>query len=171
MDFIFWIPIIISIITLFWNLWQQRSIESLKSKNEKATLIHKIQFEKEFDIYKDLWSSLIDLKRITESLRPELDHVDINQSDAERKRERLEKLDEIFIKFLNSFEKNKPFYSEKVYLELSEIIKIVKTEAFEFQKKRENIDYWDEAKSNIKKITLLLDKTSDIIRNRIGLIS
>jgi len=171
MDYTFWIPVILAIGSLIWNLMQQRSIENLKSKNEKANLIHRIQFEKEFGIYEDLWAKLIELRNSTGQLRPILDYIDPNQTEEERKTERLKKVDKAFTACLLSFDKNKPFYSKEVYDEVEQTIRTVKKEVIEYQHGDvSDRNYRDQSEKNLDKIVSLIDNTCEIIRQRIGII-
>ena len=171
MNHIFWIPIIVSVLSLIWNYIQQKSIEKIKSENQKNNLIHRIQFEKEFEIYSDLWAKLVDLRNHTRDLRPQLDFIDPNESEKERNIKRFEKLNNSFIVCVNSFEKNKPFYPKIVYDNIAEALKITKREAFGFQRGDKNSDeYWDESEKNINRIIDLTNNICETIRKRIGIV-
>lgn len=171
MDYTFWIPVIISIGALFWNFWQQKSIEKLKRENEKANLIHKVQFEKEFEIYNDLWGKLIDLRNHTGALRPQMDSYDPNQSEEERMKERLEKLNDSFNACLASFDKNKPFYPQDVYDKIEKALRLSRSEAIDYQHgDKHSREYWEDSKKNIDEMIDAMEKVCEIMRKRIGLI-
>jgi len=170
-NYAFWIPVSISIIALFWNYFQHRSIEKLKQENEKARLIHRVQFEKEFEIYSDLWSKLVDLKQQTIALRPHLDYVDPKKTEEEISQERLKRLNESYMACVFSFEKNKPFYAEKVYNKVKEAIQLSFKESIEYNSgDKRSREYWKNAEENIQEFIKIMDSTCDLIRQRIGLL-
>ena len=175
MDYKFWIPIVISICAsigaLIWNYWQQKSIEKLKRENEKENLIHRIQFEKEFAIYNDLWGKLVDLRNMTVSLRPQLEFAELGQTEEERIQERLRKLYDAWNACVISFDTNKPFYPKEVYDQIEKAIRISEREAIEYRHgDSKDKEYWESAEKNIKEIVGSMDKACEIIRQRIGLI-
>jgi hypothetical protein len=170
-NYAIWIPSVLSIIALLWNYWQQKRIEELKHENERTNLIHRVQFEKEFNIYNDLWGKLIDLRNITGDLRPEMGYYDTSKTAEEIAREKLVRINEAFQACVISFDKNKPFYPKEVYDEIEKVLRLSKREATQFQygdSRKE--EYWEEAKKNIQEIIKSMDNACDIIRTRIGLI-
>jgi hypothetical protein len=171
MDYTFWIPVVISLLALIWNFWQQKSIEKLKSENEKSKLIHRIQFEKEFNIYNELWGKLIDLRNLAGALRPEVDFIDPDKTSDEIAIEKINKINDAFHSCVISFDNNKPFYPKEVYDEIEKILRLSRREARQFQggDSRKD-DYWEEGKKNIQGIIESMDKVCEIIRTRIGLI-
>ena len=53
----------------------------IKSALEKEQFIHRLQFEKEFEIYLKLWKKLVDLKDATEMLMPIMDYNEPGKLD------------------------------------------------------------------------------------------
>ena len=84
--------------------------ERLKAKLEKGLHIHKVQFEKEFKIYEDLWSKLVELQKAALSLRPVSDMVDPKETEGERKTRRLTRFGDAIDEFIDVTDKNRPFY-------------------------------------------------------------
>ena len=41
-----------------------KQLESLKSKLGKKNTVHKLQFEKEFQLYGELWKALVNVRKI-----------------------------------------------------------------------------------------------------------
>ena len=145
--------------------------ESENLKNNKETSIHKIQFEKEFKIYNELWRNLIDLRNYTSSLRPEFDFIDPEESDQERKKKKLEKFNFEFSKCVNTFESNKPFYPKDVYDEIDKTIRLARKEVREYnQGEKYNKEYWENTEKNIEEIVNSTSIVCEKIRERIGLI-
>lgn len=169
MDYAFWIPTLISIVAIGFSFFQQLKLANLNSKLEKNNFIHKLQFEKEFEIYSDLWIKLIDVRDKARALRPKFDSVDPNQPIKEIKIQRLSDLQQPYNSCLESFEKNKPFYNDKVYYEIEKILKIVRSEAVDYEyNPSSGLDYYDVAEKNISNILNSLDKISIVIRERIN---
>src|SRR5690349_14807451 len=96
MNYTFWVPTIISIVSVVWNYIQSRKILKLETEAEAKRLIHKIQFEKEFSIYSEMWGKLVDVKNATAELRPVMDQRDSGKTDEEIRADRLIKLQTSF---------------------------------------------------------------------------
>lgn len=168
MDFKFFIPTTISIISLIWNYIQNRKILELSKEIDRKNLIHKFQFEKEFNVYSDLWSKLVHLRDATIRLRPEFDFLPKEKSDAETKEERLKIQWEKFLDVLESFECNMPFYSKEIYNEINGLLILANKERIDYHRgdKKDN-EYWERAEKNIKTVTASMEKISNLIRKRI----
>ena len=171
MENTFWIPTIISVTSLAWNFIQSKKILKLETDAERKTLIHKFQFEKEFNVYTDLWAKLIDLRNKTVSLRPFLDSRDTNKTEDEIM---IERLKEQWIKLVavgETFDKNKPVYSKDVYKEIESLVKLARFEAIDYEHgDRRESTYWEKADENVKKIVDSMDKIANLIRKRIEVV-
>jgi hypothetical protein len=164
------ISIIGTIILGFYGFQFNRKLENLKGKVSRENYIHQLQFEKEFDIYKQLWESLTDLKNYTAQLRPQMDHGDKDKSHDELVKDRLIHIAELRNNHIEMFEKNKPFYSEQVYKKLLDFNKIIKDETFSAKYDDSTTrEYWEIAKDNVEKMYSVSDEICNIIRKRITL--
>lgn len=166
----FWVPILTFIALAIWNLFQQIKLAQLKKENEKKLLVHKLQFEKEFNIYSSIWKELIALKNSISQLRPEIEKTLASKSFDEIKRMILGKVSGHFTELNKLIEYNQPFYAEIVYVELVKIISLSKKEilSLKFQEDIKPIDYWEDAKRNLNEIDKLSDTVCEAIRKRIG---
>jgi hypothetical protein len=103
----------------------QKGLELQKSINDKAIYISKVQYDKEFIIYVEIWEKLMDAIVHTKFLYPTLE--DIPKDEEDRKKYQLEKYNE-FIKKYNEYskiiDKYAPFYQEKFYSSFLEIRKL-----------------------------------------------
>jgi len=168
MEYTFLIPTILSVVSLIWNYIQSIRILNLKSESERRNLIHKYQFEKEFFIYTDLWAKLIELRNTTASLRPAFDTLDTTKNEEEIKKERTEKQFMKLIDVVESFDKNRPFYSKEIYDKINGLIKLTRHEGIDyFYSEKKDIQYWKDSEKNIKEIVESMDNISDLIRKRI----
>ena len=169
----YWIPIatsfLISIVLAIWNYKQQKGIEKLKKENEKQLHIHRLQFDKEFNIYSELWSKLVDIRAIIVKLRPEVDSIDPKIGYDKTIENRLDEANKIGNNIIDSIEKNKPFYAKNLYNELSKIIKLLRTEMFEVRHGKDNtVEYWENGKKNREEFFQITDVICETIRERIG---
>ena len=172
MDYTFWVPTIISIVSIVWNYIQSRKILRLETEAEAKRLIHKIQFEKEFSIYSEMWGKLVDVKNATAELRPIMDQLDSGKTEDEIKMERLIKLQNSFNEAARLFQHNRPFYSKEIYNEVEKLLKTSRSEALGYQlKNKGDIKYWEDAEKNVKLIDSSVDKISDLIRKRIQVVN
>lgn len=147
-------------------------IEEVKRfKNDKAILVHKMQFEKEFEIYKELWPELMKLKGATLELRPICEVIREGQSEEEREIEKSENFNTPFKKCVNIFLQNKPFYPKDIYEMVEQIIKISRKEVYEWKDTKENrLSNYKNAEKNIEEISTEIEKVCLKIRDRIGLL-
>jgi hypothetical protein len=147
-------------------------IESIKTQYAKRSLVHKLSFEKEFEILSELWRALVELRGATLNLRPVFDHYDLKETEEERKQKRLSLFGEKFNTFAGIVDKNRPFYPQKIYQVLFDILMIAKNEAIEFsypatENQRPDRSYWDNAQKNHQVIVEKIDQVCDLIRQRI----
>lgn len=97
-------------------------MQKLKTLDEKALYITKIQYEKEFEIYLNIWKALVECVRATKNLYPIYE-------EAPTKEDELEEFNKnkysIYAKAYNSFleitTSFAPFYQEDFYTDLYEL--------------------------------------------------
>lgn len=145
--------------------------EAEKVKNDKAISVHKIQFEKEFEVYKELWPELIKLRNATHQLRPMIEFREANKTEDEIRIKKGNEFNEYFNNCIIAFEENKPFYPEDIFNEIETILSISKKEAIQWQHmpKREH-EYYKNAEKNMDEIIANIDNVCLKIRDRIGLL-
>jgi hypothetical protein len=136
--------------------------------------VHKIHFEKEFEILVNVWRSLADLTSTTLALRPVLDSIDPIKSEEERKLERLNNFSDSYMDFYEHVEKFRPFYPSDIYQTLLEISSIAQDEAYDYRllshlrsDRNYRKDYWEKAVKNSEKIINGIDKVCEDIRARV----
>jgi hypothetical protein len=141
----------------------------LEAELQRSVHVDKTQFDHEFKIYKEVWAALVDLRTATQRLRPTLDYVDPKQPKEELMRERIAAFAEPFNGYLDIIEKNKPFYSEKVYEALYEILKQCHGERVDYEyTERNQAEYFQEARANHEKMVQAIDEACEKIRERIN---
>lgn len=165
-----WIATIFSVVSLIWNYIQSRKILSLQNDAERTNLIHKFQFEKEFKLHEELWASLVDLKWSALSLRPEMDSHDPSKTPQQIRDERMAQYSNAGKAVSDLFEKNKPFYPESIYKEVSNLLKITRFEAVKSSLRdyKDTDEYWNEAEKNAKSIVDSMEKVHRLVRARVS---
>lgn len=146
--------------------------QKLKALNDGAVHVTKSRFDKEFEIYQELWDSLVELKHATLSLRPMLDHVPQDKTKDELKVERLQKFGAANNVFVNKMQKYEPFYSTEVNESLVSICKSARSEAIGFQYQDSNDRrYWEEQEKNANEIVGEIQNCCSLIKSRVDSLS
>jgi hypothetical protein len=134
-------------------------------------LVHKFQFEKEFNIYNELWGLLIKLRNSAASLRPSADFMPHGKTREEIKKDRLDLFDTSFNEVVKSFDYNKPFYSIEIYKEIEKILRISRSEAIDYSfGEQKGKEYWEQGEKNINTIVDSVDVILNLIRKRIDFV-
>ena len=145
--------------------------EADKYIHENKIKLLQVQFEKEFDVYSDLWVSLVKLRRATVQLRPKGELVSGNETDEERRERKGQTFRDTFNLFLDTYQQNKPFYPKAIFDLAKDVAEIANGEGWDFIFiNRPEKDDYEEIEKNMKKLTDLIDLISDKIQQRIGLI-
>jgi tetratricopeptide (TPR) repeat protein len=91
-----------------------KQIEPLKSELQRKNTIHKLQFEKEFNLYEELWKALVAVRK-TAVITPTLDNnMPKDKLPYDVYRERYYIALDVFNKAKNLFEDHRPFYHDDV---------------------------------------------------------
>jgi len=146
----------------------QAVLERLRTRSERELLIHRVQFEKEFEVYVKLWSGLVDLVAATSSLRPAIDHVDTSKTEDQIKQERLDELSKAYGTFKEIVHRYRPFYAPEVHDLARQLLRDAYHEAlgYKYHDPRK-IDHWEEALANVETVRREADQVCDAIRQRI----
>ena len=145
-------------------------VEELRAELTHATYVSRVQFEKEFSIYSDVWDALVEVRDAVLSLRPWMDSWP-EDKDARKKmqQDRMNLFADTFESFGKLAEKQKPFYADSIYAEIGALRKTMKREFIEYRYSdgdREK-DYWENAEKNAAKIVEQSDRICEAIRNRV----
>jgi len=110
-------------------------LQRLRTDDSKILYIHKLQFEKEFEIYKELWAHAIRLEQSVQCLAHLCFEPDqfFRDNDIENAQEYnifegfKKDLSEAAGKFTSIVRYNKPFYSQKIFEKANEILNMERT--------------------------------------------
>ncbi|MBM4899142.1 hypothetical protein HYO40_13250 [Vibrio parahaemolyticus] len=132
---------------------------------------HGFRYEKEFEILQSLSCQLVEVRDACLSLRPVMDRVDPNQSEEERKQERLTRFYKARRELYLSRETNQPFYPEEIYEAIVAVERATHKESVRYQYRDPDddahYDYWEDAEERQEEIVNKADIAIKIIRKRV----
>jgi hypothetical protein len=150
-----------------------QQLEALRSKLGKKITVHKLQFEKEFQLYGELWKALVEVKK-TAIITPFVDSMPRDKTPYDVYKERYETAVDAFNKAKNLFEDHRPFYHNNV----SDITKNLLSQCRGYirdvgkmlSRREFNDELHDKADALLKKIPEAVDEIEEAIKGRIGLL-
>jgi len=96
-------------------------LQDLRTKNSKELFVHQLQFKKEFEIYKELWVSVLELDKAIIPLANDISFSNISNEEAHSNiRKAFKMLNEII--FIN-----RPFYAPEIFEEAYKITELCQT--------------------------------------------
>jgi len=107
--------------------------ELLKWQLSKKGNLHKLQAEKEFEVYSKIWDLVTELRFSLEKLRPSFDYIEPNESKREKWLGRYREVVQKVQNLQSEIEKHRPFYPHDLYLQLRELINKVSEEVLDFE--------------------------------------
>ncbi len=151
-----------------------KELEGLKSQLEKKNVVHRLQFETEFQLYKEFWKTLVDIRR-TVRITPIIDKMPEGKQPLEVYKERWKKAADAFNNAGDFFDYNRPFYHNDVSTPAAELLSQCKSHLIKIQitlqrGKRKGVDIYEENEKIAKMIHEAVDKIEDVIKGRIGLL-
>ena len=155
------------------KLDHDKQITSLQSKRQKKNTIHKLQFEKEFRLYGELWKALVDV-RSTATITPSIDRMPKDKSSYDVYKDRFKSACDAFDKANDLFKYHSPFYHDdvsKVTEELlgqcrkhiSKVARVLSSGTFDDK-------LFDSADELFEIMTEAINKIEEAIKRRIGLL-
>jgi len=100
----------------------QEALERLRGQTEKELFIHRLQFEKEFEIYFGLWAKFHFLKLKVLDLQPLADLLRKGKVDDDNLQLRKEAFDQAFHSLHREAYSFRPFYAPDIFVTLTEIL-------------------------------------------------
>ena len=150
-----------------------KQLESLKTKLGKKNTVHKLQFEKEFQLYGELWKALVDVRK-TAVITPFIDIMPSDKSLYDVYKERYEIAADAFNKAKNLFEDHRPFYHDDVSKITEELLGQCRGYIVNVRRKLK-LGKFDEklqekADELSEKVPEAIDEIEKAIKGRIGLL-
>ena len=100
----------------------------LRTQSEKELWVHRLQFEKEFKIYLELWASLVHLTAALSQLKPGLAIVDPNEIPKECEPSNVDRLKTAIRELATVVHEHRPFYAPEVFQAATKVIHIADIE-------------------------------------------
>lgn len=91
----------------------ERQLESLRSELAEKTTVHKLQFEKEFSLYQELWKTIVDVERHAR-ITPVFDIMSEGESPLEVYKKRWMKMRDVLRQAIDVLYCNLPFYHHDI---------------------------------------------------------
>ena len=143
----------------------------IKSALAKEQFIHRLQFEKEFEIYLELWKKLFVLKEATEMLVLVVDYDEPGLTEEETRKIRLERAEKAYDEVRTAINHYRPFFAKDVYKNAKKILdkslKQVLTSQYPGKDVVEFSERFAKAQSRTENILKIIDKIEKAIRDRI----
>ena len=148
-------------------------LESLKSKLGKKNTVHKLQFEKEFQLYGELWKALVDV-RSTAAITPSIDIMPRDQAHYDVYKDRYASAADAFNKANDLFKYHEPFYHGDVSKITEDFLnqcrKHIRKVARVLSSGKFDDKLFDSADELFKTMTEAINKIKEAIKQRIGLL-
>jgi len=150
-----------------------KQLESLKSKLGKKNTVHKLQFEKEFQLYGDLWKALVDVRK-TVTITPSLDRMPKGKADYDVYKDRYEKAAVAFNKANDLFKYHEPFYHDDVSKITEDLLdqcrKHIRKVGQSLSSEKIDDNLFDSADELFDKMIEAVSEIKEVIKQRIGLL-
>lgn len=149
-------------------------LEQLRVEGQKRVLVHRVQFETEFEAYREVWQTVANIVVTALRLRPILDSIDPTITEEERQKQRLEQFADAVNRFLETSRKYHPFLAPVVDEEINKLFRLVQKERVQYQYGGEDVvgieKYWTTQKENAEAIQDHAKAVASAIQRRIGLL-
>ena len=110
-----------------------KEIETLRAALATKSHFNRVRYERETEVYRELWTALVELGDVTQFLRPGLEMVDRNETEDQRKARKATAFVEKQRRLYDITTKNRPFYPSEVWQKLSAFLKLTDDEFIQYQ--------------------------------------
>ena len=160
--------LIFIILRLYFPKMIAKQLEIKKAELEKARFIHELQFNMEFETYKQIWIELRRLAEATDIANPVIEFSPPDNKQEEE-RDNLVKLQEKLNKVNKTLGDNKPFYNIKIYEASRKLVHVSLRELIEGRHaNKNNPKYMEKAEDRLNEITRAIHEIEMAIRKQVG---
>lgn len=131
-----------------------KNLNRLSAINEKELYISKLQYEKEFSIYLDLWERIHEIIHSTISIIDFIDDFDLPFQEQKRKdKKRINLLIDKYSEYCTDIERYSPFYKTEFYNKFLKIKSLCSEAGYIYKFLRVDTSYssYKEMKENVNK--------------------
>ncbi|GEM_PF-6710047 len=154
----------------------EKQLEELKAQFLQKHTVHKLQFEKEFQIYESLWVELVELRKII-IISPIIDRFSEDANPLDVYKKRWKKAVSKFEAVSAIFNNQKPFFYRPVSEQVDKLLKecrnhliVFNNEVLTSRERKPEPDVYLEVEKFRDKVENVIDKIEQIIQERIGLL-
>ena len=151
-----------------------KEIETLKAFLGTKSHFSRLRYEREMEVYKELWTALVELGVVTQLLRPVLEMADPTETEDQRKEKKTKAFMEKHNRHHEITTKNRPFYPSEVWQKLHALLKLTQVEFLEYHlidpkggTPATAIEYLEKAGRNQAEITEKINDICEAIRHRL----
>lgn len=162
----FWVNILVSLLLAWFTYFQLKK----KIEGDKTIHISKEKFDEEFEIYKDLWKSCVELIAAIDSSIQTIKTNASQQNDLYPVNQEIHRVHLKCLDLSNQIRNNKPFFDTSVFNKIKDIEKSVTDSKIDNQDHWLNISIRDFNSKNMNVLTDLkneVENISEVIRTRI----
>ena len=152
------------VISIFGKNWINKKNEEIKSLYSKEEYIHRVQFEKEFNLYSELWKHVHQYRSITKNFMSALKEIKDKSSEKSAKLT-LKKLMRIAGEIEKIVDHYKPFFAEEVYEKTLTLAK--ESEVLISLHLLPDKEFHDKEALELDKFDSIIDEIEQVIRKRI----
>lgn len=144
-----------------YQMQMEMTLQDVRTRSSKELFVHQLQFEKEFQVYLDLWKEVLSVGRAASEFR-EL-KMDSGKSPEEQSEQLLQALKQLNSRVYD----HRPFYTPEVYEFAKDILKksgqVLRLHSMGGQAR----DPWEKSEALLDEINAAIDPLCDAIRRRI----
>jgi hypothetical protein len=149
----------------------EKDIANLKAKLAQKQTIHKLQFEKEFSIYLELWKALVRLRNTSADLVRRSEFITSKETPEQRRDRKDKEFKDSYNELIQLVEDQQPFYAKEVYEKASKILSESWKQSINVILLNLQPEYYVKEEERFKEILRVIAGIESSIRERIGLIS
>src|SRR5271157_6131742 len=147
-------------------------IESLKIELASRSHFSKLRYEREMEIYRVIWSALVELRATTLTLRPFYEFRPVDETQETWKVKKLEAFHKTLIEFYKAWDVHRPFYPHDIWKELYKLSNLTHKESIDYSILEgcvPPLESLKQAEENRDQILTLIENICETIRNRLAL--
>ncbi len=145
-----------------------RLVEQLRSELSRQTYVHSLQFKREFEIYSELWPSLLNVRQAAQLLRSY--HSDLVAGHTVEHRDTgIAEWRTVSARLCSSFQAHAPFIPQRVADKIQNLTDAIEQLGHQSLRGQTDQEYWDAVVGSDDKLAAAVDEAISAIRSRIGL--
>lgn len=148
-------------------------LQQLRDRLERGQFVHRLQFETEFKIYRELWEKLVEAKGAALQLRYIATPVNADTTPEQIDERNIQRYSKAEAAFRKCYISSEPFLDPQVHEVVKKLAHAIFDEGCSFADRTHTHakDHWAETKKNAKLIEEHTEAICGAIRQRIGMMN